>query len=285
VAARLIINADDFGLTPGINRAIEELNDAGVLTSATLMANGLAFEDAIAIASTRPNLGVGCHVVLTDGVPVSPPESIPTLLGSDGRSFRPSLREFVQALLLGRIRQEDITREALAQIQKLQRAGIRITHFDTHKHTHLFPQVARPLLAVAEQTGIHAVRNPFEPRWSRALAHGSSSRRATIAAISLLHPSFQAHGQLRNSGVATTQGTLAISATGNLTETTLAQILGAFPAEGAYELCCHPGYSDASLERITTKLRAHRDIEREALLSVIPRYTSTPRLIHYGDLH
>ncbi|HEY0163191.1 MAG TPA: ChbG/HpnK family deacetylase, partial [Edaphobacter sp.] len=67
--ARLIINADDFGLTPGINRSILELHRAGVLTSATLMATGPAFDEAVAIASSTPTLGVGCHVVLTDGVP------------------------------------------------------------------------------------------------------------------------------------------------------------------------------------------------------------------------
>jgi predicted glycoside hydrolase/deacetylase ChbG (UPF0249 family) len=88
--SRLIINADDFGLTSGINRSIAELNRAGVLTSATLMATGPAFEDAIAIARSLPSLGIGCHIVLTDGVPASLPETIPSLLGPDGKTFRPS---------------------------------------------------------------------------------------------------------------------------------------------------------------------------------------------------
>src|ERR1700729_307855 len=74
VSVRLILNADDFGLTAGINRAIGELHAAGALTSATLMANGPAFDDAVRVASAHPTLGVGCHVVLTDGAPVSPPE-------------------------------------------------------------------------------------------------------------------------------------------------------------------------------------------------------------------
>jgi predicted glycoside hydrolase/deacetylase ChbG (UPF0249 family) len=110
--ARLILNADDFGLTPGINRAIGELNSAGVLTSATLMASGSAFDDAVAVANTHPSLGVGCHIVLTDGVPVSPPASIPTLIGPDGKSFRPSLTQFLRALFLGRIAADDVAREA-----------------------------------------------------------------------------------------------------------------------------------------------------------------------------
>src|SRR3984957_30431 len=124
MAARLIINADDFGLTKGINRAIAELHQAKALTSTTLMATGPAFDDAVAIAHANPSLGVGCHIVLTDGIPVSHPQSIPTLLGADGKTFRPSLIDFVQALLRGAIREDDIAREAGAQIEKLQRAGI-----------------------------------------------------------------------------------------------------------------------------------------------------------------
>jgi predicted glycoside hydrolase/deacetylase ChbG (UPF0249 family) len=80
---RLILNADDFGLTRGVNRAIAELHAAGALTSATLMASGAAFDGAIAVAHAHPTLGVGCHIVLTDGTPISPPESIPSLLGPD----------------------------------------------------------------------------------------------------------------------------------------------------------------------------------------------------------
>ena len=94
MAARLILNADDFGLTRGINRAIGELHANGAVTSATLMANGPAFDDAVAIALKRPTLGVGCHVVLTDGIPVSHPSDIPSLLGSDGKTFRSSLPDF-----------------------------------------------------------------------------------------------------------------------------------------------------------------------------------------------
>jgi chitin disaccharide deacetylase len=285
--ARLILNADDFGLTPGINRAIGELNSAGVLTSATLMANGPAFDDALAVAKTRPTLGVGCHIVLTDGVPVSPRALIPTLLDPDGKSFRPSLLDFLRALFLGRIREEDVTREALAQIQKLQSAGIRVTHIDTHKHTHLFAAIARPLLDVAEKTSIRAIRNPFEPRWSLALNQGSPTRRLAIKLMARLRPSYEATLHPHAGRILTTGGTVAISATGQLDATTLAQLLAALPPEGTYELCCHPGYNDPDLDRVSTRLRAHRNTEREALLAEIPKtltQPNAPTLIHYGSL-
>jgi predicted glycoside hydrolase/deacetylase ChbG (UPF0249 family) len=285
--ARLILNADDFGLTPGINRAIAELNSAGVLTSATLMANGPAFDDAVAVALAHPGLGVGCHIVLTDGVPISPPASIPSLIGADGRSFRPSLIGFVRALLLGRIRPDDVARESLAQIQKLQRAGIRITHIDTHKHTHLFSAIARPLLEVAESANIRAIRNPFEPDWSLDLNQGGHPRRLAIKMLNRLRPRFEALLQLHEGRVRTTQGTVAISATGQFNATTLAQILAALPPDGAYEICCHPGYNDVDLAQVRTRLRAHRDIERQALLSEVPAalaQRNAPTLMNYANL-
>jgi predicted glycoside hydrolase/deacetylase ChbG (UPF0249 family) len=287
MATRLIINADDFGLTRGINRAVAELYQAKVLTSATLMAIGPAFEDAVAIAQANPALGVGCHVVLTDGVPISDPQSIPTLIGADGKTFRPSLVDFVQALLRGLIGEDDIEREALAQLQKLQRSGIGVTHLDTHKHTHLFPAVTRPLLRVAESASIGAIRNPFERSWSLALGHGNRLRRLQVKLLGRLHSQFERQPQIRNASVLTTDGTVGISATGHLDGPVLRQILQALPAEGDFELCCHPGYNDGDLDRVTTRLRAHRDVEREALLAELPRFglqPNAPQLINYASL-
>jgi chitin disaccharide deacetylase len=287
MAARLIINADDFGLTKGVNRAVSELHRADALSSATLMATGLAFDDAVAVAHANPALGVGCHVVLTDGVPVCDPRSIPTLMGADGKSFRPSLVDFIQALLRGRIREEEIEREALAQIQKLQRAGIAVTHLDTHKHAHLFPAVARPLLRAAESASVGALRNPFEQEWSLALGHGSGLRRLQVKLLGGLQTRFERQPQIRNGQVLTTDGTIGISATGHLYADTLRQILEARPAEGSFELCCHPGYNDSDLDRVATRLRGHRDVERLALLAEVPRislHPNAPRLIHYGKL-
>ena len=285
--ARLIINADDFGLTPGINRAVGELHSAGVLTSATLMAKGGAFEDAVSVAHAHPGLGVGCHVVLTDGVPVSAPKTIPSLLGSNGKSFRPSLLDFLLALLRGGINENEVFREALAQVQKLHRAGINVTHLDTHKHTHLFPSITRPLLQVAEACGVGAIRNPFEPAWSLALNRGSRTRRMAVKLIGGLRQRFESQPQMRGGLVCTTDGTVAISATGELESTALAEVLRALPETGTYEVCCHPGYNDGDLDRVVTRLRAHRDVEREALLVEIPeilRSPHAPTLINYGAL-
>lgn len=287
MASRLIINADDFGLTLGVNRAIAELHQAQVLTSATLMATGAAFDDAVAVTHANPSLGVGCHVVLTDGEPVSAPDSIPTLLGADGKCFRPSLFDFMQAVTRGHIREDEIEREAFAQVQKLQRAGIAVTHLDTHKHTHLFPAVARPLLRVAQRCSIGAIRNPFEPAWSSRLAPNAFVRRLQFHILSLFGKrSFEALPQLNNGSVLTAAGTIGVSATGQLDATSLRKLLQAIP-EATWELVCHPGYNDAALNAIGTRLRATREIERDALLREVPqaiRTVSGLELIHYGQI-
>jgi chitin disaccharide deacetylase len=285
--ARLIINADDFGVTRGVNRSVSELHRAGVLTSATLMATGPAFDDAVEVARANPGLGVGCHVTLVDAIPVAHPESIPSLLGGDGKSLRSSAIDFAQALLRGEIREDDIERETLAQVQRLQRAGIDVTHLDTHKHTHLFPAVARPLLHLAERTSIGAIRNPFEPAWTRALGHGGLWRRMQIKLLDTQQRRFRRIPQIRHAHVLTTDGTIGISATGDLNARTLDETLRALPAEGVLELCCHPGYNDKELASVVTRLRISRDHEREALLSVVPQILSqagAPELIHYGNL-
>ncbi len=289
---RLIVNADDFGLTRGINLAIAELHAVGVLPSASLMATGPAFQHAVELAHRNPALGVGCHIVLTDGTPVSPPESIPTLLGEDGRGFRPTLNEFLRAALTGKINSNELQREITAQIQVLQRAGIRVTHLDTHKHTHVLPGIARPLLAAAEDLGVRAVRNPFEEPWSVRLGQTRALRWMAVAATRLFHRRFLALPQFRSRAVHTTGGTIGISATGHLNRDTLRQIIAAVP-RGTWELVCHPGYSDRDLESIQTRLRDSREIERKALLTVLraprPGEDKQPQpqplqLINYAEL-
>ena len=268
---RLIINADDFGLTPGVNQAIVELQQASALTSATLMANGPAVDDALELAQGAPGLGVGCHIVLVDGSPVA--AGSPTLL--TGAGFRTSLVRFAADLMRGRITEPDIEREAIAQIRKLQSAGVQVTHVDTHKHTHLFPAVARPVMRAAAACGVGAVRNPFEPSWSARLTRGALLRRVEVTLLRSFHRQFQR--ACSTYGMATTDGCIGVSATGQLNAASLQLLLGTMPS-GTYELVCHPGYNDAELAAIHTRLRHSREIEMAALLNQIPVAVQTGRV-------
>jgi len=286
---RLIINADDFGLTPGINRAIVELHRAGVVSSATLMATGPAFDDAVALALANPMLGIGCHLVLVDGMPLCHAESIPTLLGADGKTFRPSALDFAQAALRGTIEPEDIARETLAQIQRLQRAGIDVTHIDSHKHTHLFPSVAGTVWHIANRCGVPSIRNPIEPRWSSSMAHAVTRRLGLRALEHFAAPFRELTREARSRGLIA-DGTLGMACTGTLNAPLLRRMLDCLIAEhseSACELLCHPGYNDADLDRQPTRLRASREAEYAILLEVIPEYSRNPErieLIHYGNL-
>ena len=119
------------------------------------------------MARATPSLGVGCHVVLVDGEPVSRRASIPTLVDQNTGCFPPSLSTFLARLFTGRIRiRRNRSRSRRADRTCSRSRGLRLTHIDTHKHTHMFPAVLRPVLRAARAAGIRAVRNPFEPEWA-----------------------------------------------------------------------------------------------------------------------
>ena len=262
---RLIVNADDFGLAPGVNEAILELQAAGALTSATLMATGAEFRSAAHAAFIQPTLGVGCHVVLVDGTPALHAVEIPSLATRAG--FRPTLPLFLWDLMNGRILAWDIEREAIAQIRRLQLAGITVSHVDTHKHTHMFPRVLQPLLRAAIACGIPAIRNPFEPAWATHLTAAPMQRRMELRLLHVYRGLFLR--AVHKAGLATTRGALGVLATGTLDAALLRRLLAEMPA-GDWELVCHPGYQDAALAKVRTRLTASREIERSALAEVVP---------------
>jgi predicted glycoside hydrolase/deacetylase ChbG (UPF0249 family) len=280
---RLIINADDFGLTEGVNRAILELNAADVLPSATLMATGPAFRDAVHAAFQQTSLGVGCHVVLVDGQPTLHSAELPTL-ARDGR-LRSSLTTFMVDLFGGRIASQEIEREAIAQIRQVQSAGITVTHVDTHKHTHMFPRVLGPLIRAAHACNVPAIRNPFEPDWSiRLTGKAPHTRRLQVRTLRLFREQFLR--SVRAARLRTTDGALGVLATGTFDSAYVLRLLHSMPA-GTWELVCHPGYVDAALNRAGTRLIATRKTERLALLDALEKPPANlPRidLIHYGEL-
>lgn len=268
---RLIVNADDFGLTEGINRAIYEGHAHGIVTSTTLMANSPAFAPAVKLARENPPLAVGCHVVLVDGEPVSEPANVISLLdGSNAQPrFRGSLLSFSKDMTNGRISEHDTYTEALAQFRKLQSQGVVITHFDTHKHTHMFPRVLRPLLRAASEAGIRAVRNPFEAQWS--LSYGEVFTRPKLwmryCEVSLLrryHAVFRR--AVADAGLFTTDGSFGIVVTGSLDAKLFCSMVGRMP-EGTWELVCHPGYWDQDLAGARTRLKRSREAELAVLMS------------------
>ena len=273
---RLIVNADDFGMTTGINRAIAEAQQRGVVTSATLMANSRAFDGAVALArslaANKARFSVGCHVVLLDGEPILPADRVASLLQpgvQNGNHFRGRLNDFVMAMFRGKLRPDEIEAEATAQMQGLHTAGVEPSHFDTHKHAHMFPAVLRPLLRAARAQKIPAVRNPFGQIWPLPL--GDMLRRRQLwkrfAQLNILR-NFAAkfRHEVEAHGMRTTDGSVAVLVTGSLDLKLFRKIVDNIP-EGTWEFVCHPGYNDAELDTVRTRLRESRAQELELLTS------------------
>lgn len=288
---RLIINADDFGLTPGVNRAIVEAHRQGVVTSTTLMASAPAFAEAAKLAAENPWLGAGCHVVLLDGSPLLPAEKIRTLAGGgpDGSRLYDSLASFAVRAVAGRLESAEIEAEAVAQIRKLQAAGLAVTHLDTHKHAHVFPVVWQALLRAARTCGIRALRNPFAPRHSRSIS--AVARRPELwkryLEVGLLRASARRfRREVHEAGMITPDGSLGIVETGSLDAKLFEAAVSQIP-EGTWEFVCHPGYHDPELARVRTRLRASRALELQVLTSPQAREVLERRgiqLISYRDL-
>jgi len=262
---RLIVNADDFGFTSGVNRGIVEAHSRGVVTSSTLMANGPAFAEAAQLSRALPDLSIGCHVVLIDGRPVLSAAQLPSL--TRGTAFRNGMTMFAARAIAGGMDSDEIAAEATAQIRKIQAAGIYVSHIDTHKHTHLFPKVLRPLLRAAGTCGVRALRNPFGPRLplrsGDLLARpGLWSRYVQLRVLGRFAGKFRE--AVDREGFITPDGTLGIVVTGALDETLFQLIARSIPP-GTWEFVCHPGYNDSDLQAAETRLRASRETELRVL--------------------
>ncbi len=286
---QLIINADDFGYTRGVNEGIIRAHRDGILTSATLMANGAAFDDAVERAKANPRLGVGCHLVLTGGKSVAPREKIRSLADSQGR-LPVSLGSLVARLSLGAIRTSDIETELSAQLEKIRHAGIELTHVDTHKHTHVHPRVMSAVGRVAQKFGITRVRNPIEDlrdswRTARSENTGLVLNMAASSAVRSVGSWFQSIAQ--RYGLCSPEHFLGLAITGSVSAAALCRLIDTLP-DGCTEIMTHPGLCDAELMTTDTRLNKQRETELDGLLSAEARRLAEAkgiRLISYRELN
>ena len=263
---RLIVNADDFGFNRDVNAGIIEAHQRGILTSTTLMANGDAFDEAVALARATPSLDVGCHAVLVQGASVRDP-SLP---------LPATLPQLARALLRGEISAYE---EIRAQAQKIADAGIRPSHIDTHKHTHLMPPVLRAVARVAREFGIRWVRRPFDFGID---ARAALTRRAVAMGMRAMAPEF---ARTLN-GLSMTDYFTGFQLTGSLDDKRLIETIERLPA-GLTEFMSHPGQMGPELQSAATRLKESRAVELAALCSpgareAIERHGI--RLVRYRDL-
>jgi hopanoid biosynthesis associated protein HpnK len=285
---RLIVNADDFGFTRGVNAGIVRAYKTGIVTSTTIMANGEAFEDAIELVRTNPGLGVGCHLAVVGGRPVAEPSQVRSLVDDEG-ALPATLTQLMIKLARGSVSTDEIAREFRSQIERVARAGIEPTHLDTHKHSHTHPQVMKALARVAAEFGIKCVRNPFEGVFAPARL-SSLSKWAYLkqyAMSAAIQPGAIKFKRLvREHGLRTPDRFFGVGLTGMLDSAAIRSMMESL-GEGTAELMCHPGAYDDDLERAHTRLKRERERELEALSDPSLRRLAEEQgieLISYGEL-
>jgi predicted glycoside hydrolase/deacetylase ChbG (UPF0249 family) len=271
VQRRLVINADDFGFTRDVNEGIVEAHRHGILTAATLQANGAAFDDAARLALENPTLDVGCHLTLVHGYSVLDPL----------RAMPAGVPQLAAMIVRRQIRIYD---ELAAQVRRIVAAGIEPTHLDTHKHTILLPPVRDAVARIAGEFGIPWVRLPFDPAGG-SLAAVPLSRRILSRTLRLL---LRGHLKraLEKMRCRTTDNFIGFQITGYLVVAELVRLIHDLPA-GTTELMCHPGRCGGELAQAPTRLKETRERELVALMSIEARDAvreSGVELVNYREL-
>lgn len=234
---RLIVNADDFGLTKPITEGVIEAFERGILTSASFVATGEAFDRAAQYASNHPDLDSGIHLMIVQGRPALPPEQVPSLVNGDGR-FLPGYAEFMARYLAGGVKDEEVEAEWLAQIATLRGSGVRMTHLDSVQMLHLVPGLFRIALRIARANGIMAMRFPRVPNVLKRGEKGTVRRSLEFLPLRLMEQSNLPY--LNSSGIRTPDRFFGFHSAGHVDQMALRSVLFGVPA-GTSELMCHPG--------------------------------------------
>ncbi len=246
---RLIVNGDDWGLCPRVNLGVIRAHREGILTSTSLLANGAAWEQACQLSRTCPQLSVGLHLNLTWGAPVLPAAKVASLVDQHGRFYSKWI--FIQRLLFGAVNTKEMAAEARAQLQRVQSAGVTLSHLDSHHHIHCLPMVGRLMAEMAEQYGLPVLR-----RFNGAEA-GSSLQAQTSARI--------CRAGIRRSPLAGRTYPLCRFYGYDLMvqldkKNALASILQRLP-KGLNEVMCHPAEAHASQPSVRTNLDRFSELQ------------------------
>ena len=241
-ATRLITVADDFGLTVGVNEAVEQAARHGVLTSASLMVAAPAAAEAVARAHATPKLAVGLHLVVIEGTPVLPPDAIPDLVGADGQFPSDQLRLGIDYFFRPHVRCQ-LAAEIRAQFEAFRATGLRLDHANAHKHMHMHPTVGRLMIEIGREYGLRAIRVPAE-------SPVPGGPRQAIGDRALRHWCRILRGQARAAGLLTTDQILGLGWTGHMTPARTQRLLRSL-RPGLTEMYFHPAAQrDAALQRL-----------------------------------
>ncbi|WP_237476788.1 hopanoid biosynthesis-associated protein HpnK [Lichenibacterium dinghuense] len=275
----LIVTADDFGLSPQVNAAVERAHRDGILTAASLMVAAPAAVEAVAVARRNPGLRVGLHLALVEARPALPAAEVPSLVGPDGWFRRDTARFGAELFFSPRMRRQ-LLREVEAQFAAYAATGLPLDHVDAHQHFHLHPTVASAMIRVGRRHGMRSVRIPAEPAGIvRAVEPGSPRALPAVTA-----PWTRLLGaRMRRAGCAVPAQVFGLSWTGAMTEARVAGLLDRLP-DGVTEIYTHPAL-DGDYPGAALGYRYREELD--ALIS--PRVITAARrsgaaLCGYGDL-
>jgi hopanoid biosynthesis associated protein HpnK len=276
---RLIVNADDFGMTHGVNRGIIEASGKGIVSAASIMVTGQAFEEAVALARENPKLDIGLHLSLTVGRPASDDPAVHKDLASHG-TFRLGNKDLLMGLMLRTLSPSAPYREIEAQFEKAVHTRLSITHVDGHESIHLFPGIRERVFELMERYGIPFMRLSYERIGFKNVWKLSRWKKSLINLFGLVN-----QRQIPRRGIRTTDHYHGTFDAGYLGKERLMATIRDLK-EGTSEIMCHPGYRDESFDRISggrylpdQELRALMDPEVKRLLR-----DRGIRLISFKDL-
>lgn len=259
---KVIINADDFGLTQGVNEGIVEAHQGGILTSATLMTNMPGFNQAVEMAGANPDLGVGVHLNILRGQPLSPAQKVGSLLSKE-LHFIPSVSNLLHRMALKRVSFDEVEREFRAQVEKVQRAGIDPSHIDSEKHIHLIRPLFRIVIKLAKEYKINKVRFIQEYCVSSRPGQMFKSMFISLSSTSMKKKMVQ-------EGVRSPDRFYGVCDSGRITAAKLQHALQR-AKEGVTEIMVHPGFITQEMLELEKQIGSYyinkyREKELNALL-------------------
>ncbi len=275
---RLIVAADDFGLTQSVNEGIARSCRDGIVTSVNIIPTGEAFEGALRLAKEMGLGEIGAHLALTETSPVTEVSRISTLIGGD-KAFHKGRTSFGLRYLLGRIDLGQAYVELKGQLEKLLGAGLSITNLSSHEHIHMLPGILDIFVKLAKEYGVPAIRYPHRESARPAFGGGRTARRLVLSCFEKGMGS-----TLKAAGIASPDHFLGFLDSGNLGEGALIGMIGSL-RDGTTELVCHPGFLGP---RILDRYPFHRNCEAELAALTSQRVkklvaSSGVRLVRYGE--
>jgi hopanoid biosynthesis associated protein HpnK len=235
---QLIVNADDFGIAPEVNEAVELAHRNGILRSASLMVGAPAAADAVARARQLPDLAVGLHLVLVYGRPTLPPERVPDLVDARGEFPTDLARAGIQFFFRPGVRRQ-LEDEIRAQFERFAASGLRLDHVNAQCHMHVHPTIFRLVLQVGREFGMRAIRIPREPFATAYRAAGDRfGTRLGYAAVTAPWLALM-RARARGRGVVCNDYAFGVNDAGTMTEARVLRLVESLP-DGLTEMFFHP---------------------------------------------